>query len=91
MARIYQPLGAALIIYVARVIAAPDTLDLAKARFLKAVLALALAANASVAFGPIARVPWAGRVYQTFYRHSFFDTMDVNLAQHGRRPLWFCR
>jgi hypothetical protein len=91
MARIYQPLGAALIVYCARVIAAPETLERIKARIVDVAFAVVLAANASVAFGPIARAPWAGPIYQRFYMHSFLDTMDVNLAQHGRRPLGFCK
>jgi hypothetical protein len=88
--RIYQPLVGALIFYCARVIGALDTPDRAKAAIVKGALVLALAANASVAFGPIARVPWAGRVYQRFYVHSFLETMDINLARYGRRPLGFC-
>jgi hypothetical protein len=89
--RIYQPLGVALIVYCARVVGGLNTPDRAKAAIVKTVFALAMAANLSVAFGPIARVPWAGRVYQRFYMHAFVETMDINLARHGRRPLGFCR
>jgi hypothetical protein len=89
--RIYQPLGAALIVYCARVIGGLDTPDRAKRVIVRVVFGLALAANLSVAFGPIARVPWAGRVYQRFYVHSYLETMDINLDRYGRRPLGFCR
>ena len=92
MARIYQPGGVALIVYCARVIGGENTTrDRAKALFINTLFALTLAANLSVAFGPIARLPWAGRIYQRFYMHSFLDTMDTNLERHGRRPLGFCR
>jgi hypothetical protein len=89
--RIYQPLCAALIVYCARLAGSVQALDAAKARFLTGAFALALLANASVAFGPIARVPWAGNVYQRFYFHAFIESMDINLATHGRRPLGVCR
>jgi hypothetical protein len=89
--RIYQPLGVPLIVYCARVVGGLNTPDRAKAAIVKTAFALALAANLSVAFGPIARVPWAGPVYQRFYLHSFLETMDVNLERHGRRPLGFCK
>jgi hypothetical protein len=89
--RIYQPLGVAMIVYCARVIGGLETPDRAKANIVKAFFALALVANLSVAFGPIARVPWAGRVYQRFYVHAYLETMDINLEKYGRRPLGFCR
>jgi hypothetical protein len=89
--RIYQPLCAALIVYCARVMGGLDGLERVKANFIKVAFALVLAMNLSVAFGPIARVPWAGKVYQRFYLHSFLETMDINLARHGRRPLGFCK
>jgi hypothetical protein len=89
--RIYQPLCAALIIYCARVIGAGEALDRVKARMIAAAFVVTVAANLSVALGPIARVPWAGEVYQRFYFHSSLETMDVNLARYGRRPLGFCQ
>jgi hypothetical protein len=88
--RIYQPAGVALLVYCARVIGTPAERDPAKVRFAVAALAVVLAANLSVAFGPIARAPWAGRIYQRFYFHASLETMDQNLARHGRRPLGFC-
>lgn len=89
--RIYQPLCAALIVYCARLAGSLQALEAAKARLLTGAFALALLANLSVAFGPIARVPWAGNVYQRFYFHAFIESMDINLATHGRRPLGVCR
>jgi len=89
--RIYQPIGVPMIVYCARVIGRLDTADRARANIVKALYGLTLAANLSIAFGPIGRVPWAGQVYQRFYLHSFPETMDVNLARYGRRPLGFCR
>ena len=46
--------------------------------------------NLTITFGPIARVPWAGNIYQRFYFHAFLESMDTNLARYGRRPLGFC-
>ena len=89
--RIYQPMGIALLVYCTRVVGSLGTAERPKAILVLTMFALALAANLSVAFGPIARVPWAGQVYQRFYFHAFLDSMDANLARHGRRPIGFCR
>jgi hypothetical protein len=89
--RIYQPLIGALVVYCARVIGQWETPDRLKAGILKGALVFALAGNLSIVFGPIARVPWAGEVYQRFYNHAFLETMDQNLDRYGRRPLGFCR
>jgi hypothetical protein len=88
--RIYQPLGAALIVYCARVVGAGGALERPKATFVAVALSATLLANLSVAFGPIAHVPWAGSIYQRFYFHAYLDSMDTNLALYGRRPLGFC-
>ena len=65
-------------------------LDRPKATFVAIALGATLLANLSVAFGPIAHVPWAGAIYQRFYFHAYLDSMDTNLALYGRRPLGFC-
>jgi len=91
IARIYQPAIAALIVYCARVAGAAKELERPRAIVVSTLAGVVLLANLSVAFGPIAHVPWAGAIYQRFYRHSFPDTMDRNLALHGRRPLGFCK
>lgn len=88
--RVYQPLFVCLLVYVARVVGDWRALPAFKARLLIGVAALAFAGNATIAFGPIARVPWSGRVYHHFYRHSEEGEMERLLAQHGRRPLGFC-
>ena len=88
--RIYQPVGIALLVYCCRVISLLGTLERPKAVVVQTMLALTIAANLTITFGPVARVPWAGRVYQRFYFHAFLDSMDTNLALHGRRPLGFC-
>lgn len=89
--RLYQPLFVALLVYCARVLGDWRALPAFKARLLFALALLAFAANAAIAFGPIARVSLTGYIYQRFYLHSDRDTMDQNLAQYGRRPLGFCR
>jgi hypothetical protein len=91
IARIYQPALAVLIVYCARVAGAAKDLERPRAIVVSYLTAIVMLGNLSVAFGPIAHVPWAGPIYQRFYRHSFADTMDRNLAAHGRRPLGFCK
>jgi hypothetical protein len=88
--RIYQPLVVVLIVYCARAIGAAGALERSKATFVAVALGATLLANLSVAFGPIAHVPWAGSIYQRFYLHAYLDSMDTNLALYGRRPLGFC-
>jgi hypothetical protein len=89
--RLYQPSFVPLLVYCARAIGDRGSLPRPKAALLVAAAGLVFVANASIAFGPIARVPWAGTVYQAFYQHAPPGTMDQNLAQHGRRPLGFCQ
>jgi hypothetical protein len=88
--RLYQPLFVGLLVYVARALGERRAFPGFKAHLLVALAVLTCAANASVAFGPIAHLTWAGPVYQRFYPHSGVRTMDDNLAQYGRRPLGFC-
>jgi hypothetical protein len=89
--RLYQPIFVALLVYCARIIGDAGPLPSVRQRLVLAAAAFALAGNLSIAFGPIARVPWTGVVYHRFYEHSGPDTMDRLLAAHGRRPLGFCR
>lgn len=88
--RLYQPIFVGLLVYVARALGERRAFPPFKAHLLVALSVLAFVANASVAFGPIARFSWAGPVYQRFYPHSGVQTMDDNLAAYGRRPLGFC-
>jgi hypothetical protein len=89
--RLYQPMFVVLIVYVARAAAWAGAQPRAKSVLALGAVVVAVAANATVAFGPIARVPWAGPIYAGFYLHSAPGTMDAVLAVHGRRPLGFCR
>jgi len=89
--RLYQPIFVVLIVYCARAIGGRQAMPRPKAVLLVAAAAIAFVANASIAFGPIARVPWADTVYQSFYQHASPGTMDAKLARYGRRPLGFCK
>jgi hypothetical protein len=89
--RLYQPIYVVLLAYAARTIGGWRSAPPGRARVLIGAAALAFLGNASVAFGPIGRVPWAGYVYHRFYMHSGPETMEANLAIYGRRPLEFCR
>jgi hypothetical protein len=89
--RLYQPIFVALLVYCARAIGDGAARPRPKRVLLVALAALTVLGNASVAFGPIARVPWTGTVYQAFYQHSPPGTLEENLARYGRRPLGFCR
>ena len=81
--RIYQPLVVVLIVYCARAIGAAGALERSKATFVAVALGATLLANLSVAFGPIAHVPWAGSITSGSQLHAFLDSMDTNLARYG--------
>jgi hypothetical protein len=89
--RLYQPVFVALLVYGARAVAAGAALPQLKGRLLAGAFAVAVLGNASIAFGPAARVPWADYAYHRFYMHSGPGEMEHQLALHGRRPLGFCR
>jgi hypothetical protein len=88
--RLYQPLFVVLLVYCARAFGDWRSLPGARGRLLQSAALFVLVGNATVVFGPAARVPWAGTIYHLFYRHSPASTMDENLARYGRRPLGFC-
>ncbi len=81
IARLYQPVFVVFLFYAARA---------ATTRLPVVLCIVAIAANLTIAFGPIARVPWAGYVYHRFYMHAQANTMELNLDRWGRRPMGFC-
>ena len=87
-ARLYQGIFVVMLVFSARVVEATSGRWLGAA---VALCALAVLGNASVAFGPALRVPYAGDVYIGFYRHSPPEALQRNLDHYGRRPLGFCR
>jgi hypothetical protein len=87
-ARLYQGVFVVMLAFSARVIEAASGRWLRLAGLL---CLLAVLCNASVAFGPVLRVPYAGDVYIGFYRHSPPEALQRNLDRYGRRPLGFCR
>jgi hypothetical protein len=89
--RLYQPLVAVLVAYCARVTGRWESTDRLKTAVMKGAFVLAVVGNLTIIFGPVARLPWAGEVYQRFYNHAFLETMNQNLDRYGRRPLGFCR
>jgi hypothetical protein len=89
--RLYQPLFIVMLAYAARVVGGSWHGPRVRRRLVLVAATLAFVGNASIAFGPIGRVPWAGYVYHRFYMHSGPETMDQELAKAGRRPLGFCR
>jgi hypothetical protein len=88
--RIYQPIFVALLVYVARAVGGRAAQPGLKRRLLAGACVVAFVGNASIVFGPLARVPWADYAYHRFYMHSGPGEMERQLALHGRRPLGFC-
>jgi len=87
--RLYQPVFVVFLFFAARMAQAAQQ---GSPRLRVATLcALTVAANATVAFGPVLRVPYTGHVYIWFYQHTSPDWLERNLRRYGRRPLGFCR
>ena len=84
VARLYQPVFPALLIWIARMTAAQPL----RAWMYAAGAAVLL--NASIAFGPLFLNPVSGWVYAKFYEHSDSGAMTANLRRFGRRPLGVC-
>jgi hypothetical protein len=89
IARFYQPVFVAYVSFAARAFASTE---LGRSRrTTAAALCAAILIDASVAFGAILHIPYAGTLHYRFYRHSPAGTFDRNLARYGRRPLGFCK
>jgi hypothetical protein len=87
IARLYQPVFVAFLIVIAQV---TQRLSGAFLRRWAAAVILVIAANASVAFGPVLMNPLAGYAYHKFYAHSPPESLLVNVRRFGRRPLGVC-
>jgi hypothetical protein len=84
IARLYQPVLPALILCIARAIAA-------KPRSLRVAVAFAVIANAAIAFGPVMMNPVAFYLDYRFYQFGRASVAPELLSLYGRRPLGFCR
>lgn len=95
IARIYQPIFVAFLVFIARMYQSLlNARQCGRTRLvLHALLMLTLLGNGLVVWGPILNDPLqlSSQVYWRFYRHDPVESMSMNLAQYGRRPLGFCR
>jgi hypothetical protein len=83
MSRIYQPVFAAMVLFIAGVAQA-------NGRWVSGPVAIAAAINASIVLGPLTLNPLAGWAYLKFYAHAPSPQMYRNLTTFGRRPLGVC-
>ena len=81
--RLYQPLFAAMLPFIARYVQNTG----------RAVWASAAAAllGASVCYGAILHNPITGPIYIRFYRHAAAGSYERNLAKYGRHPFGDCK
>jgi hypothetical protein len=93
MPRLYQPLIAVFMLFLARNAAMLVTgMGQRLNRGFISLVAMLCLANASIAFGPILHNPLAGQMYYRFYKHAVSATAFTrNLDRYGRRPMGFCR
>ena len=93
IARIYQPVLPALIVFCARWYERLPPLSRLARGAIAAALVLPLAGNALVVFGPILGNPLhlSEIAFYRFYDHANHANYAQNLKTHGRRPLGFAR
>jgi hypothetical protein len=96
IARLYQPVFVALVLFAGRALqrwwkpwrASGAGLG----RVTAGLVAVTVIANGGVVFGPFLRLAMASTIYQRFYRHSqSTDSLHINVDLHGRRPLGICK
>jgi hypothetical protein len=92
LARIYQPLFTAMLVFILVVFQriCDDGLLGAAARAGACLMAVTALVNASIVLGPATKNPLAAWTYWKFYTHAPRPMMNKNLALFGRRPLGFC-
>jgi hypothetical protein len=94
ISRIYQPIFAALVFFLARWWQELPPLARPARTGIIALVLIASAGNALIVFGPIANNPWSisENAFYRFYNHTDRHQAYANsLAQLGRRPLGFDR
>ena len=84
IARLYQPVFVALLMYIARATSQTES------RTWGAGVALAVALNLAIVAGPLTLNSAATLLYQKFYAHASPRVFLDNLKHFGRRPLGFC-
>jgi hypothetical protein len=93
IARLYQPVGAAMIAYISVFYARARLLSPSLRAAARAALVLTILLNAWVIFAPAAlgATGLSQFVYHRFYRHAPPNAYSETLARFGTRPLGFCR
>lgn len=95
IARLYQPVFVAFVLYASRTIQRwwqPGRTTLAPlARISALLVALTVIANALVVWGPVLKLNATSEIYYQFYRHSGPASLRRNIERHGRRPLGICQ
>ena len=86
MSRLYQPIFAAMILFIAEFVQHAGEVR----KCLAGVVAATVVINASIVLGPAMRNPLAGWTYLRFYAHAASPQLNKNLELFGRRPLGFC-
>ena len=84
IARLYQPVFVALLMYVARAVSQ------AEPRFWRPAVTLAIVLNLAIVAGPLTLNSAATFLHHKFYAHSSPRAFLDNLKHFGRRPLGFC-
>jgi hypothetical protein len=92
LARIYQPLFGAMLVFTLIVIQrmSERRSRLPEAKPVACLFAALSLLNASIVMGPATKNPLAAWTYWKFYNHASRPMMNENLVLFGRRPLGFC-
>jgi hypothetical protein len=90
IARLYQPVFVAMLLFSVQVLQAAISSRLSVRIIGLALFFMTLIGNAAISFGPVMNNPYAGKIYHRFYQHCSPQSMTNNLLRYGRRPLGFC-
>ncbi|HSN89197.1 MAG TPA: hypothetical protein VL025_20700, partial [Thermoanaerobaculia bacterium] len=91
LARLYQPVFGVMISTLAGLFSRADLLPRRLRGMLWGALALTIAADLWIVFGPVLGTTRLSQtVYHRFYRHDKPTAYEETLAAYGRRPLGFC-
>ena len=91
IARLYQPIGVAMISVVIGLCAQAQLLPQRARHVFGSAIALTLAAQLWIAFGPaFGATGLSGFVYHRFYRHDSPGAYAATLEKFGTHPLGFC-
>ena len=89
VARLYQPVFAAYLLYLCHLISSKELRGVTKT-FLMASIFITIMGNAGITYGVYFKPALADLAYYHFYQHSYPGVLTQNAEKYGTRPYGFC-